>query len=214
MRTNSRRDWDEQSRDSRGRYAENDHGYSNRDEDYNDNYQGRGGWSGDSEGHSEAAERGWQNRRGGSQRSYDRDDDRDYGQGRGGWYGDREGHSEAAESGWENRGRGYDRDYDYDDNNDYNSEYESGRGRSSQRGSGGYGRDHKGSHSSRRNNSRRGFAAMDSEEQREIAHKGGVAAHRSGHAHEWDSEEARRAGHLGGLARWGSRSSRHHSYQK
>lgn len=48
---------------------------------------------------------------------------------------------------------------------------------------------------------RRGFAAMDEEEQRKIASEGGKAAHRSGNAHEFDSEEAREAGRKGGVAR-------------
>lgn len=48
--------------------------------------------------------------------------------------------------------------------------------------------------------SHRGFAAMDRERQREIARKGGLAAHESGHAHEFDSEEAREAGKKGGEA--------------
>lgn len=43
-------------------------------------------------------------------------------------------------------------------------------------------------------NSNRGFAAMDPERQREIASKGGQAAHQSGNAHEFTSEEARQAG--------------------
>lgn len=46
--------------------------------------------------------------------------------------------------------------------------------------------------------SRRGFASMDPERQREIASKGGRAAHAKGTAHEWSSEEARRAGRKGG----------------
>jgi general stress protein YciG len=48
------------------------------------------------------------------------------------------------------------------------------------------------------NTSNRGFASMDDERQREIASKGGKAAHESGHAHEFDSEEARKAGRKGG----------------
>ena len=48
--------------------------------------------------------------------------------------------------------------------------------------------------------SRRAFASMDDEQQREIASKGGKAAHESGHAHEFNSEEAREAGHKGGEA--------------
>lgn len=45
----------------------------------------------------------------------------------------------------------------------------------------------------------RGFASMSKEKQREIASKGGKAAHRRGTAHEWTSEEARHAGRKGGL---------------
>ena len=48
--------------------------------------------------------------------------------------------------------------------------------------------------------SKRGFAAMDENQQREIASKGGQAAHQKGTAHEFDSEEARRAGPKGGDA--------------
>ena len=48
------------------------------------------------------------------------------------------------------------------------------------------------------NTSNRGFASMDEDKQREIASKGGKAAHASGNAHEFDSEEAREAGRKGG----------------
>ena len=44
----------------------------------------------------------------------------------------------------------------------------------------------------------RGFAAMDSERQREIARKGGRVAHERGTAHEFTAEEARAAGRKGG----------------
>lgn len=44
----------------------------------------------------------------------------------------------------------------------------------------------------------RGFASMDDEKQREIASKGGHAAHEKGTAHEFSSEEAREAGKKGG----------------
>ena len=47
---------------------------------------------------------------------------------------------------------------------------------------------------------KRGFAAMNEAQQREIASKGGQAAHQKGTAHEFDSEEARRAGQKGGEA--------------
>ena len=46
----------------------------------------------------------------------------------------------------------------------------------------------------------RGFASMDRSKQREIASKGGKAAHQKGTAHEWTSEEARDAGRKGGIA--------------
>jgi general stress protein YciG len=48
--------------------------------------------------------------------------------------------------------------------------------------------------------SRRGFASMDPSRQREIASKGGRAAHEKGTAHEWSSDEARVAGQKGGIA--------------
>ena len=51
------------------------------------------------------------------------------------------------------------------------------------------------------NTSRRGFASMDIQKQREIASKGGKAAHLSGNAHQFTSEEARKAGSKGGQAR-------------
>lgn len=46
--------------------------------------------------------------------------------------------------------------------------------------------------------SKRGFASMDASRQREIASKGGKAAHAKGTAHEWTSDEARVAGRKGG----------------
>jgi general stress protein YciG len=46
----------------------------------------------------------------------------------------------------------------------------------------------------------RGFASMDRSKQREIASKGGKAAHQKGTAHEWTSDEAREAGRKGGMA--------------
>ena len=57
--------------------------------------------------------------------------------------------------------------------------------------------------------SRRGFAAMNPKERREISKRGGEASHESGRGHEFTSEEAREAGRRGGEARWGrSRSER------
>ena len=47
---------------------------------------------------------------------------------------------------------------------------------------------------------RRGFALMDPARQREIASKGGRAAHEKGTAHRWSEEEAKEAGRKGGAA--------------
>lgn len=52
---------------------------------------------------------------------------------------------------------------------------------------------------------RRGFASMTPEKQREIASKGGRAAHQKGSAHEWTSDEARSAGRKGGQISRGGR---------
>jgi len=46
----------------------------------------------------------------------------------------------------------------------------------------------------------RGFASMDADRQREIASKGGKAAHAQGRAHRFTSDEAREAGRKGGKA--------------
>jgi general stress protein YciG len=46
---------------------------------------------------------------------------------------------------------------------------------------------------------------MDPKKQREIASKGGKAAHQKGTAHEWTKEEAREAGRKGGTAAHGRR---------
>lgn len=52
---------------------------------------------------------------------------------------------------------------------------------------------------------RRGFASMSPERQREIASKGGKAAHAKGTAHEWTPDEARSAGRKGGQVSRGGR---------
>ena len=57
-----------------------------------------------------------------------------------------------------------------------------------------------GSGAATRTRSNRGFASMDRNKQREIASKGGKAAHAKGTAHEFDSGEAREAGRKGGVA--------------
>ena len=46
---------------------------------------------------------------------------------------------------------------------------------------------------------RLGFAAMPPERQRELASKGGKAAHRMGVGHEWTKEQAREMGRKGGF---------------
>ena len=48
--------------------------------------------------------------------------------------------------------------------------------------------------------SKRGFAAMVPQKQREIARRGGQTAHKKGTAHEFTPEEARIAGRRGGKA--------------
>ena len=55
-----------------------------------------------------------------------------------------------------------------------------------------------GSNGRGRGTSKRGFASMDPNRQREIASKGGRAAHAKGTAHEWSADEAREAGRKGG----------------
>ena len=57
-----------------------------------------------------------------------------------------------------------------------------------------------GSESEERRSRRRGFAAMDRDRVREIASKGGKAAHAAGTAHQFTSDEARVAGRKGGMA--------------
>src|SRR4051794_21584418 len=51
-----------------------------------------------------------------------------------------------------------------------------------------------------RKKQRRGFAAMDSDRQRELAKRGGKAAHQLGRAHEFSEDEARQAGKKGGAS--------------
>ena len=51
----------------------------------------------------------------------------------------------------------------------------------------------------------RGFGAMDPARQKELASRGGRAAHQKGRGHEWDREQAREAGRKGGLASRGGR---------
>jgi general stress protein YciG len=53
--------------------------------------------------------------------------------------------------------------------------------------------------------SRRGFASMSKEKQREIASMGGRAAQEAGVAHRWTPEAAREAGRKGGIASRGGK---------
>jgi len=76
----------------------------------------------------------------------------------------------------------------------------SSQGNDPTKGSGGSGSQNSQKGSGSSSGSKRGFAAMNEEQQREIASKGGQAAHQKGTAHEFDSEEARRAGQKGGEA--------------
>ncbi|SFL76573.1 KGG domain-containing protein [Nitrosomonas communis] len=59
----------------------------------------------------------------------------------------------------------------------------------------------KGKDEDNKSTSQRGFASMEEEKQREIASKGGHAAHEKGTAHEFSSEEAREAGRKGAHSR-------------
>lgn len=78
--------------DDRGGYRSQSGGGRGRSESSGQGRGGRrtGGWFGDSEGHSEASRRGWENP--------------DHGES--GWFGDREGHSEASRRGWRNPDHG------------------------------------------------------------------------------------------------------------
>jgi hemerythrin superfamily protein len=90
----ARQDNNGRDRDDRGRFMsdddrggrsrydrDDDRSYRSRSRDDDDDGRGRG-WSGDPEGHAEAARRGWAERRGES-RSFSRDDDDDYRRGGG-----------------------------------------------------------------------------------------------------------------------------------
>lgn len=57
----------------------------------------------------------------------------------------------------------------------------------------------------RKEQKRRGFASMSPKKHREIASKGGKAAHQKRKAHEWTSEEAREASHKSLMNRGKSR---------
>ncbi|HEV8713541.1 MAG TPA: stress-induced protein [Candidatus Binatia bacterium] len=64
-----------------------------------------------------------------------------------------------------------------------------------------------------RDKSRRGLASVDAATRREIARKGGQAAHAQGTAHKFTSAEARAAGRKGGAARSKNRTQRAESGQ-
>lgn len=48
---------------------------------------------------------------------------------------------------------------------------------------------------------KKGFEILPPEQLREVARKGGKAAHASGNAHQWTKEQAREAGRKGAAAR-------------
>ncbi|MDX2204151.1 MAG: hemerythrin domain-containing protein [Hyphomicrobiaceae bacterium] len=87
----SQRGWDERRGPSRSRDDEDDGQYQ-RGRSSGGSRGGRstGGWFGDSEGHSEASRRGWENPNHGDS----------------GWYGDSRGHSQASRRGWQNPDHG------------------------------------------------------------------------------------------------------------
>ncbi|MBO9670243.1 MAG: hemerythrin domain-containing protein [Sphingobium sp.] len=100
--------------DRRSSYARSGGGgrYDDDDRGGGGGGRGQGGWFGDSEGHSEASRRGWDNpdhgpsgwygdSRGHSEASRRGWDNPRHGDS--GWYGDPEGHSEASRRGWEDR---------------------------------------------------------------------------------------------------------------
>ena len=119
----SRRGWEERrgSSSSRSRYDDDDDDRRSssrgRSSSMSRSDSGRrtGGWFGDSEGHSEASRRGWENpdhgdsgwfgdREGHSQASRRGWQNPDHGDS--GWFGDREGHSQASRRGWDNPNHG------------------------------------------------------------------------------------------------------------
>jgi hemerythrin HHE cation binding domain-containing protein len=146
----------ERERDERGRFVSDDDDDDRRssrrsrsredddDDDRGGRGRGRGGWFGDSEGHSRAARqrRDDDDDRGGRSRSRSRDDDGDddrggRGRSRGGWFGDSEGHSEASRRGWErsdHEGSGW-----YGDRRGHSEASRRGWERSDHEGSGWYG---------------------------------------------------------------------------
>jgi general stress protein YciG len=113
------------------------------------------------------------------------DDDRSSRSRRGFAAMDPEEQREIARMGGRASHGGRSRDIDDDDDDRRSSRY---RGRDDDERSG--------------SRSRRGFAAMDPQERREIARMGGRASHEYGRGHEFTSEEAREAGRKGGYARW------------
>ena len=97
---------------------------------------------------------------------------------------DRDRNSDDRSSGHESKHGGHESHGSHDDHGSHDKDRNSGRG----------------SDSKSSGTSKRGFASMDENKQREIASKGGHAAHEKGTAHEFTSEEAREAGRKGGHA--------------
>lgn len=133
----ARRGWEDRDRGSsrsmRSDYRDDDRRYGRRDDDDrrygrsgqdDDNDRGQGGWFGDSEGHSEASRRGWENREGGGRSSsrYEDDDRR---------YSSRSRDEEGRFSSGGGRSSRYD---DNDRSSNYRPRDEEGRFTSSSRG--------------------------------------------------------------------------------
>ncbi len=109
-------DEDDRRGGSRGGYSSRGRSSSSRGGRHEDDDER--GWHGDPRGHSEAARRGWEHRRGGGGRYEDDYEDERYssrgrsgggsrsGRSQGGWFGDSEGHSQAARRGWDNPDHG------------------------------------------------------------------------------------------------------------
>ncbi|MDR6510466.1 hemerythrin superfamily protein [Novosphingobium capsulatum] len=138
---------DDRGRSSRGRedddrdYRSRGAGSRGRDDRDDNGDRGRGGWFGDSAGHSQASRKGW-----------DRSDHEGSG-----WYGDSRGHSEASRRGWENsdhEGSGW-----YGDSRGHSEASRKGWENSDHEGSGWYGDPRGHSEASRRGWDERGSSS-------------------------------------------------------
>jgi len=175
----------------------------------------RGFASMDPERRRRIASEGGRSSRGGRGRGYEDEYDEDYGdeydededQGVSNRYGDRDYDEYDDEDDYEDTGYGDEDEYEGEGDEDWEDENYDRRGRGRRRISSGR----------RRTSSRRGFASLDPEEQRRIAHRGGEATARThgrdfyeeiggrrGQAvnDEYGPEFQSRIGRRGGQARW------------